>query len=554
MDPNDEESTMKNLIPVRTCALLCLIILPVALILGQDKPLTRAESTDYRETSLHADVMQFINDLQQLTPLIRVESMGTSAEGRSIPLLIVGNPVPASPADLRLDGRMPVYIQANIHAGEVEGKEAALMLVRDILLNGPSAYLEKLVLLIAPVFNADGNEKLGNNRRDNGPELAGIRYNGMNLDLNRDGMKQESPELKALMCNVLNRWDPAVMVDCHTTNGSYHEEPVTYVWPLNPNGDQGMIEYMRSTMLPEIDEILEKQYNTLSIPYGNYMSWQDPEKGWSPAGPEPRYLTNYIGMRNRMAILLENYAHADFKTRVWGNYYFLKSLLDFCRDNKKTIVGIITEADRKTIARGLTPLSNDSIAVSFSQQVFGENITILGYEMDEYTDERGRRRLRPSERQRTYSVPLYHDWVKKECVPRPHAYLITYPDPAILRNLLQHGIVVEALQKPVTLTIEAFEVKELNPRETPYQGHYINDISGTAKMTEMTFAPGTYYITTAQPLGNLVTELLEPRASDGLIAWNFFDRYLSRQWGRQASTAPIYKLYGTPNLVKRTIK
>lgn len=542
---------MKNLLPVRPAAVLCLLLLPLTAGFAQTGPLTRAEATNYQETSLYKDVMEYIDALQHKTPLIRVEMMGTSAEGRPIPLLVIGDPVPASPADLRLDGRLPVYFEANIHAGEVEGKEAVLMLIRDILLDKNHPYLDNIVLLVAPLFNADGNEKLGHNRGDNGPELAGIRYNGMNLDLNRDGMKQESPELKALTLNVLNRWDPAVMVDCHTTNGSYHEEPVTYVWPLNPNGDMGIIEYMRRTMLPEIDRNLEKRYDILSIPYGNFMSWDNPEKGWSPAGPEPRYLTNYIGLRNRMAILLENYAHADFKTRVQGNYHFLRSVLDFCDEHHTRIDAILKAADANTIQRGLNPAAADSIAISFSQQIFGDNITIRGYEMEEFTDQRGRRRMRPSDRKRTYSVPLYHDWAKKECVARPAAYLISYPDPCVLHNLLQHGIVVETLTDSVTLTVESFLVQSLNPGDTPFQGHYINNIKGTSQMEEVRFAPGSYFITTAQPLGNLVTELLEPRAGDGLIAWNFFDRYLSRQWGRRATNVPIFKLYTRPNLAKQ---
>ncbi|MBN2416742.1 hypothetical protein JXO52_12920 [bacterium] len=544
---------MKNLTPVRIAAALCLFLLPLTAGFTQTGPLTRAEASDYLETSLYKDVMDFISELQLLTPHVRVEMMGRSAEGRPIPLLIIGDPLPASPADLRLDGRLPVYFQANIHAGEVEGKEAVLMLIRDILLAEKRPYLDNIVLLVAPLFNADGNEKLGHNRGDNGPELAGIRYNGMNLDLNRDGMKQESPELAALTLNVLNRWDPAVMVDCHTTNGSYHEEPVTYVWPLNPNGDMGIIEYMRSTMLPEIDKNLGKKYKTLSIPYGNFMSWDDPEKGWSPAGPEPRYLTNYIGLRNRMAILLENYSHADFRTRVRGNYHFLRSVLDFCDQHHATIDAVLKNADETTIRRGVSPGPADSIAISFSQNILGDNITILGYEMEEFTDQRGRQRTRPSERKRAYSVPLYHDWTKNACVARPAAYLISCPDPSVLQNLLQHGIIVETLTDTVTLTVESFEVQSLNPGDTPFQGHYINNIKGTSQMEEVRFAAGTYFITTAQPLGNLVTELLEPRGGDGLVAWNFFDRYLSRQWGRQATKAPVYKLYSPVNLAKQAV-
>jgi len=548
---------MKHLQPLvasRTLVFLLTALLASSALFAQQPPLTIAESTNYEKTSLYTDVMDFIHQLQKLSPNLRVETIGTTAEGRAMPLLILGNPVPASPSDLRLNGRIPIYFQANIHAGEVEGKEAVLMLARDILLKKKDTpYLDKIVLLINPIFNADGNEKLGHNRGDIGPELAGIRYNGMNLDLNRDGLKQESPELAALTTNVLNRWDPVLFVDCHTTNGSYHEEPVTYLWPLNPNGDQGIIKYMRNKMMPAIDNILEKKYNTLSIPYGNFMDWNKPEKGWGAAGPEPRFLTNYIGLRNRLSILLENYAHTDFKTRVMGNYHFLLSVLDYCHANQQDLNKLVASADRKTILAGQNMARTDSIAITFKQEIMPEKATILGYKMVKYKDKNGRRRYKTGEK-KTWHVPLYHIWNKDKCVARPYAYLIDHPDPIILKNLIQHGIVVEKLLEKTTLKVESFQIKELNPRKQPYQGHYLNKITGTTSNEEITFPVGTFFITTAQPLGSLVASLLDPLSADGLITWNFFDRYLSRQWGRRAINTPIYKLFTKPNLAKEIIR
>ena len=195
----------------------------------------------------------FIRELQKLSPLVRVETICTSTEGRDVPLLVIGKPLPRDPLALRYDKRAVVYFQANIHAGEVEGKEAALMLVRDILLDPKLPYLDKVVLLVAPIFNADGNDKMDPRNRMGqvGPEKgSGVRHNGQNLDLNRDAMKLESPEMRGLVRNVLRRWDPLLLVDCHTTDGSFHEEPVTYSWPLCPNGDPAVLEYARDKMLP----------------------------------------------------------------------------------------------------------------------------------------------------------------------------------------------------------------------------------------------------------------------------------------------------------------
>ncbi|MCK5076368.1 MAG: hypothetical protein KAR38_08325, partial [Calditrichia bacterium] len=188
-----------------------------------EKPLTVAEASQYKSTSTYNDVMDFIQTLQKQSSKIRVETICESVEGRKIPLLILGDPVPMSPLDLRNDERAIVYFQANIHAGEVEGKEAVLMLARDILAGETPDFLDKLIILITPNFNADGNEKISkrNRKRQHGPvNGVGVRYNGQKLDLNRDGIKLESPEVRGMVQNVLNRWDPLLFVDCHTTNGS----------------------------------------------------------------------------------------------------------------------------------------------------------------------------------------------------------------------------------------------------------------------------------------------------------------------------------------------
>ncbi len=518
-------------------------------------PLTIAEASNYTATSRHADVMSFIRTLQSMTPFLKVEKLCTSPEGREVPLLIIGNPLPASPQDLHYDNRTVVYIQANIHAGEVEGKEASLMLVRDILLAEKMPYLDDLVILIAPIFNADGNEPISpeNRRNQVGPEQGvGVRYNGQNLDLNRDGMKMESPEIEGLVANILNRWDPSILIDCHTTNGSYHQQPVTYAWILNPNGDNSLINYMRDKMMPEIDETLEKKYGYLSIPYGNFRNYKDPD-GWMPAGPEPRYITNYIGLRNRLAILLENYAYADYKTRVEGNYYFLHSTLEYCSSHRDEINILIAEADRKTILRGMEPAPSDTFIVEYDVRPLKEPISILGWEMEPMPSDRGYPRMRKTDKEKTYVLPYFSDFFAKRSIQFPYGYLITIPDKDILDKLIQHGIVVEKLLEPIKLEVEAFQPQEITVSDRLFQGHHMNSIKGEYKIEEKEFPAGTYFVGTAQRLANVAAYLLEPESGDGLVAWNFFDRYLAAQWSRQLPYYPVYRLLKPTSLVKKII-
>lgn len=510
-------------------------------------PITTAESTNYAATSTYADVLSFIRNLQKLSPLVRVETICTSTEGRNVPLLVIGKPLPQDPLALRYDKRVVVYFQANIHAGEVEGKEATLMLARDILLDPKLPYLDKVVLLIAPIFNADGNDKMDPRNRMGqvGPEKgSGVRHNGQNLDLNRDAMKLESPEMRGLVRNVLLRWDPLLLVDCHTTDGSYHEEPVTYSWPLCPNGDPALIKYMRDKMLPAVDATLEKKYGTLSIPYGDPMDFQDMEKGWQTFSHQPRFMTNYVGLRNRLSILDENYNYADFKTRVLGNYNFLKSILDYCAANAPELSRLVAAADARTVERGLAPTEADTFGLDIDVQALPEKVTVCGYEM-EVTPREGSPypQVKRTDRKKTYVMSYFADFAAKRTVRLPYAYLIPLSDTAVLDNLRQHGIAVERLTEAATLETEAFRLKEIKGAERLYQGHRTNAVKGEYAVEKREFPKGTLVVRTAQPLGRLAAYLLEPESDDGLLVWNFFDRDIVSQWGRGAQTYPVYKLY-----------
>jgi len=532
----------------------CVVAAPLS---AQDGPLTVAESSGFTATSRHADIMAFITELQQLSPLLRVETMAVSAEGRELPLIVIGNPPPRSPLDLQYDDRAVVYIQANIHAGEVEGKEAAQMLARDIVLGRTADYLDRLVILIAPVFNPDGNEQISPRNRTNqvGPEDGvGTRYNGQNLDLNRDGTKLETPEAQGLVRNVLLRWDPVFFLDSHTHNGSYHQEPVTWTWGLNPNGDAGILRYMADVVLPAITERMREQYHTLTIPHGDFVDVRDPERGWVPLGPEPRYLSNYVGLRNRLSILNEQYPYVDFEARVHGAYHLFLSFLDFLHANKDEVVALVREADRRTIARGRNPSTNDVFIVEHDTAAIEHRLTIQGYEMEIVQPEGGRARLRPTDRKRTYTnVPYLARFGPKRTVPFPRAYLIPIQDQAVLEKLLQHGIAVERLTAPATLEVESFVVTTVAPATRSNQGHYTTTVEGQYATVQQEFPVGTLFIGTDQALAPVAASLLEPESDDGLVVWNFFDRYITQQWGNRALPLPIFKLYVPANLATERV-
>ena len=236
------------------------------------------------------------------------------------------------------------------------------------------------------------------------------------------------------------RWDPAVLLDSHTHNGSYHEEFVTYVWSLNPNGDTALIRYMSDVARLGIDSILKEKYNIKSIPHGDFMSIKEPEKGWRPLGPQPRYLSNYFGLRNRLGILNENYPYADFKTRVAGAYHLFHALLEYCENSRDEIQKLIRTADENTVRRGLSPRRDDQfIPLNMMCRPIKDKITVNGYVMEQYQLKAdGRVRAEPTKLRLTPCLFLAEFFAKRS-VPLPFGYLIPVPAPEAELNCCSMG-------------------------------------------------------------------------------------------------------------------
>jgi hypothetical protein len=514
-------------------------------VTGQNNLKTVAEASNFESTSRHTEVLQFIKQLEKSSPYIRTETIATTIEGREIPLMIIANPMPKSPKDLKNDSRIVIYIQGNIHAGEVEGKEASLMFARDVLKVKNNPLLKNVVLLICPNLNADGNDKISKDNRSYQPgpkNGVGVRHNANFLDLNRDGIKLESEEMKGVIANILNRWDPAVTMDCHTTNGVYRQEPTTFSWMVNPNGDNNLIHYMRDKMAPKIGNTLRDTYKIENCFFGEFEKLPDGTEVYMEYAHEPRYLVNYIGIRNRIAILNENYVYADYKTRVEACYFLIKSLLDYVNENKSEIKGLIKNADFKTMNRWKNATHTDSISFDYEVRPNPELITIKTYEMEKYKDERGNERMRPTDIKKTLTLPYYADFIPTKSMTYPYAYFFSVPDKKVLNNIMEHGIKIEKLTENQTFEVDRFDISSLKGETRLNQGHYTNSVEGNFVTESKLFEKGNYVVRTSQPLANVIIYLLEPKSGDGLLYWNYFDKYLTPQWGRGFYPYPVYKI------------
>jgi hypothetical protein len=536
---------------------------------AQSLPQSRPEKTNYEETSRYADVMDFIKQLQQQSKEINVESFGTTSEGRALPLVILSRPSIKDPAVAAKSGKPIIFIMANIHAGEVEGKEAMQHLMRDVVAGQLNSLLDKMILLIAPIYNADGNEKIDINNRtaQNGPKGGvGTRENAQKLDLNRDYMKIEAPEARALIEGVFNRWEPQVVMDLHTTNGSYHGYALTYSPSLNPNTDSRIIAFMREKLFPAVTKTLREKNNYRIYYYGNFSQEGRPQnemnpdkaadpKAWATFDHRPRFGNNYVGLRNRIAILSEAYSYLDYRARVDVTDKFVRAILLFIAARPAEVLKLVREADKYAIASGTTKGNEDGFGVGFEMKASAQPVEILVGSVNKVIDPRTNKpRLEATNEARPVKMTEYGEFQATRKVKPPAAYILKPEYKKLVDLLLTHGIVVETTKQETTLAVEQSVIKEINRAPRAFQGHRETKLTVTMKDAKETFPAGSFIVSMHQAKAALVFYLLDGESDDGLVNWNFLDEALDATMKTEAKVYPIYRLKVLPKTPRLALK
>ncbi len=520
---------------------------------------SRAEITNYEETSNYADIQRVINGLVSSSPLVHTESFGKTEEGRDLPLLVISDPKVTTPEAARKLGRPLVFVQANIHAGEVEGKEAVLVLARRLVSGDLKPLTKQLVILIAPNYNADGNEKVNvqNRTAQYGPVAGvGTRENGKGLDLNRDYMKLDSLEARSLV-GLMNKWDPHVLIDLHTTNGSYHANHLTYSPILNPNADARLIEFTRERMLAPIRAAMLKNHNWRTYYYGNFA----PEDGGGressrvdPANPgnvtwrtfdhRPRFGNNYAGLRNRIAILSEAYSYLDFKGRVDVTEDFVDEIWKSVAANSKQIMQLTAQADRQfTAPPNAKPVE---LGLDFEIRALPEKVGVFVGDVKKVMHPRsGKEMLAMTDMAVPVSMKDYGVFAATRSAAMPKGWLIP-ANPrltAAIERLRWHGLTVQEITTPAQVSVERFTIADYTRAERVFQGRREARLKGSFEKAQLSVTSGALFVPADQPLARLAFYLLEPESDDGLVTWNIIEEGLAA-----GQTYPIYRVTNTPSL------
>jgi len=476
---------------------------------------TRAEATSFRETSLHADVMQFIRALDgRNDPRLHVQTFGVSPQGRELPLLILSKDGVQSAADARKSNRPVVLLMDGIHPGEVEGKEATLALVRDMLDGKQEDFLDAITLVIVPLFNPDGNDALdpANRRLDlkklsgqMGP-VVGTRTQSHGINLNRDYMRQRGPEMRLLQDHVCIPFAPDLTIDNHATNGSVHRFQMTVDVPHTvESGRAEPIELARQKMVPEVIAAVRAR-GFESGWYGNFVEDErvldangdvDPNStvglGWMTYPHHPRFGSNYRGLTNRMDILLECYSYLPFEERVLTARAWQIELLAWAAKNADTIKQVV-EASKMPPSR---------IAIRYALEAFDKPVSVLT---------RTPRTLEgaPS----TCCIPHFGRFRGTAIVDRPKSYLVPA---SVADHLKKHGLLVQPAEGTYDVEVATIESLGTQDGRAILEAAKVGDVAVRWRMEKRAAPAGYSKVDTNQPLGAIAVYLCEPESDDGVF-------------------------------------
>ena len=556
----------------RAIVVMGAIVVSLSASLGAQKPTgpsladlkTTAEATDFKSTSSYDDVVKFMKTVDAASPIIYYTTYGTTFEGRAMPMAIVGTGLKGiTPAAVKATGKLRVHIQGNIHAGEVEGKEAAQVLLREFAMGQHKDWLQTMVFLITPIFNADGNEKFAMNNRgpQNGPiNGQGTRAAGMGLNINRDFMKLETPEGKAFV-KLWNEYDPHVGFDLHTSDGSVTGYYLTYAPGLNPNTSSAILDIQKDDWFPFVTKAVKTKHGWDTYYYGNVSGGQRGGRRGAPAPTEPqvvgaqipaapappmewrtfehvpRFHNNYVGLRNRFALLSEAYAYATFKDRILATNYFMEEALNYANANAAKIKAACAKADAEMLA-GKTLATRAAI-----KRGPGKVNILMGEVEDELNPNNGAKMNRRKDV--TNVVPMIDSrWFEPTVTDTAASeYYIPAAATKAIALLTLHGVKMRTL----TVAIPAAGVEEFaitaNTQRPPAQAsidtgtHGLRSLEGAWRQSATAVPAGSYAISMTQPLARLAFYLIAPTSDDGIVAWNFEDELL----GASVETAPIWR-------------
>ncbi len=498
--------------------LLLLVIFSAVSVFAQG-PETPAEITNFQSgPTMYDDLMNYVYDLESKSQLMSVQKVTETLMGRDVVLCVLSNPAVYKASDAVNGDKPIVLIVNNVHGGEVAGKEATLMLMRDLLFRDLRPLLDEVIVLIVPTVNPDGAE-------------ARRRTNEQGFDMNRDYLKLETQEIHSLVTKVINRWQPDLHVDTH--HGGSEPYVLTYQTNMNPAGDKEIMKLGNEVILPRVKAALRAEdYD--GFWYSGATREDGKVTGWTPTSVEPRKQHVYSTLANMVGFLFETPRggfrvinngtevvtvprEEVYKHQVRGEYIGQKVMIQFAADEPELLRKTVIEAKRRATMLGMNDSDNDQIPLEYEQ--------VENFKEEFWYREGAGRSGDPNAQWKKGSFPILTKWEPTRTTTRPWGYVMPPQLAHIVPLLLDHEISVQKLLDPVSLNVEAYYATDVDNSEY-FQGHYLKKIKATKREETVEFPAGSFFIPAGQPKSNLLCYLLEPETNDNLITWSHLDTYL----------------------------
>lgn len=497
-----------------------------------DPWITPVEKSGFVETPPYAETIAWLDRLCKASPYLKKISIGKSPEGRDIWMVIASTDADKSVAALRKSPKPLLLAQAGIHSGEIDGKDAGMMLLRDLAVKGKTALIQNVNLLFIPILNVDGHERSSPYNRPNqrGPANMGWRTNAQNLNLNRDYTKLDTREIRAVI-GVINEYDPDLYMDIHVTDGADYQYDITYD-AVDENGHSPSISrWLKSVYVPAINRDL-KALGHVPGPFLNATNWRDFKDGNTYSIAGPNFSNSYGDLRHLPTLIIETHSLKPYKQRVLGTYTLLEATLKLLAVNGKSLQeSIRTDKARRDLQIPIAWKKNEKVdsmlllgirsEVRKSALTGGEHVAWLG-------------------QPETTKIPFYKITQPSQFLSRPKGYWIPVYCKEVLERLKAHGIQMESLKNATETELEMYRIHDPVFAQKPFEGHIM--VSGKPKpeIQKRKLPEGSVWVSTDQPLGDLAMVLLEPYAPESFLQWGFFHAIFQRtEYGEDYFLEPM---------------
>lgn len=474
---------------------------------------TPIEQSDFKKTPNYQQTIAWLEKISAQSPIIQLSYFGTSAQGRALPLVHVSS-------DFNANNRPKLLAQAGIHSGEIDGKDAGMMLLRDIASGAKAQLVDSVDLLFVPIFNADGHENssIYNRVNQRGPTNMGWRTTAQNINLNRDYAKAQSVEMQAML-KLINRYEPSLYLDLHVTDGSDYQYDITYGTPENHSYSPAIADWFSKFYRPNLDKDLNNNGH-IPGPLVFAMDGNNFDKGIAGWSSTPRYSDGYGAARHLPTVLVENHSLKPYRQRVLGTYVLLESSLTILKEHGATLTqAIITDKASRPSSLALGWDYGQPTSMSFK-----------GVEYEQFEDEiSGVTQVKWLGKNKIYpALPVLPQNVPKNVTKVPSAYWVMPEQLAAIKVLKNHGISLEVLKEPKKLKLERLMAFNESFGKAPYEGVMRANAKFKGSFHDIELPKGAVKVSTNQALGKLAVSLLEPMAADSLFQWGFFNTIFQR--------------------------